>query len=189
MSSPFLGQIEIFGFPFAPKSWVQCRGQILPIQQYQALFALLGTTFGGNGVTTFGLPDLQGRVPVGAGQDLSGVQWTWGQVGGQESVTLSTAQVPAHNHTVKASSNTNVSGNTFIPSNNVGLGQTTGANAGGSVISAPAFAVAGNVTSNYVPLAASAISQAGSSLPHENRMPSLVLNVCISLAGVFPSRN
>ena len=186
--TPFLGQIEIFGFDFAPKNWVQCKGQLLPIQQYQALFALLGTYYGGNGTSNFGLPDLQGRVPVGVGQDQHGGQWTVGQIGGSESIALTTAQIPAHTHQVKASSSTNVSGNAFIPSNNVGLGQTTALDSAPKTISAPAYA-SGSVTSNYVPLGGSAISTAGSSQPHENRMPSLVLNVCISLAGVFPSRN
>jgi microcystin-dependent protein len=188
MSSPFVGQIEIFGFPFAPKGWVQCRGQLLSIQQNQALFSLLGTSYGGNGVSTFGLPDLQGRVPIGVGQDQQGGQWTIGQIGGSESVTLTSGQLAAHNHQVKASTNTNVSGNNYIPSNSLGLGQTTALNTGGTTISAPAYA-SGSVTSNYVPLGGSAISTAGSSQPHENRMPSLVVNVCISLFGTFPSRN
>ena len=100
--TPFLGQIEIFGFDFAPKNWVQCRGQLLSIQQNQALFALLGTYYGGNGTTTFGLPDLHGRVPVGVGQDQRGGQWTIGQIGGSESIALTTAQIPAHTHQVKA---------------------------------------------------------------------------------------
>jgi microcystin-dependent protein len=188
MASPFLGQIEIFGFPFAPKTWVQCRGQLLPIQQYQALFALLGTSYGGNGVSTFGLPDLQGRVPLGVGQDPSRGQWTVGQIGGSESVALTTAQIPAHNHQIMAASNATITSNANIPSNNVGLGQTTAVNASGTTLSAPAYA-SGSVTSNYVPLGGSAISTGGASQPHENRMPSLVVNACISLAGIFPSRN
>ena len=188
MSSPFLGQIEIFGFPFAPKGWVQCRGQLLSIQQNTALFALLGTYYGGNGVTTFGLPDLQGRVPLGVGQDQQGTQWTVGQIGGSESVTLTSGQIPAHNHQIKASTNTNVSGNNYTPSNSLGLGQTTALDNTPQTISAPAYA-SGSVTSNYVPLGGSAISTAGGSQPHENRMPSLVVNVCISLGGTFPSRN
>jgi microcystin-dependent protein len=189
MASPFLGQIEIFGFNYAPKNWVQCRGQLLSIQQHQALFALLGTSYGGNGVSTFGLPDLQGRVPVGVGQDQQGVQWTVGQIGGSESIALTLGQIAAHDHQVKASTNTNVSGNNYIPSSSLGLGQTTALDNAPKTISAPAYAVASAVTSNYVPLGGSAISTNGSSQPHENRMPSLVLNACISLAGVFPSRN
>lgn len=188
MSNPFLGQIEVFGFGFAPKNWVQCRGQILPIQQYQALFALLGTTYGGNGVNTFALPDLQGRVPLGVGNDSTGGQWTSGQKGGSESIVLQTSQMPAHTHQVRAAGNTDVSGNTNIPSNTVGLGQTTGEDSGQKTMTVYAFA-SGSVSSNYVALNASAISTGGSSQPHENRMPSLVMNFCISLAGVFPSRN
>ncbi|HEY4167068.1 MAG TPA: tail fiber protein [Reyranella sp.] len=188
MSNPYLGQIEVFGFGFAPKNWVQCRGQILPIQQYQALFALLGTTYGGNGVTTFALPDLQGRVPVGVGRDPAGVQWTWGQKGGTESIVLQPSQIAAHTHQVKAAGNTDVSKNTNAPSNTVGLGQSTGTDGSSKTMPMYAFA-SGSVTSNYVALHASAVSTAGSSQPHENRMPSLVMNFCISLAGVFPSRN
>jgi microcystin-dependent protein len=186
--TPFLGQIEVFGFNFAPKNWVQCRGQILPIQQYQALFALLGTTYGGNGVTTFGLPDLQGRVPLGVGTDPVRVPWALGQKGGTEAVVLQATQIAAHTHQVRAAGATDVSSNTAVPSNTVGLGQTTGTDNNGKTMMVNAF-VSGSVTSNYVPLHASAISTGGSSQPHENRMPSLVLNFCISLAGVFPSRN
>jgi microcystin-dependent protein len=186
--NPFLGQIEIFGFGFAPKNWVQCRGQILPINQYQALFSLLGTTFGGNGVTTFALPDLQGRVPVGAGNDPGRVPWTWGQKGGSESIALTSFQIPAHIHTVKASSNTDVSKNTDAPSNTVGLGQSTGTDTQGGTMSVPAF-VAGTKSTEYAALHQSALSPGGAAQPHENRMPSLVLNICISLAGAFPSRN
>jgi microcystin-dependent protein len=188
MSSPFLGQIEVFGFGFAPKNWVQCRGQILPIQQYQALFALLGTTYGGNGMNTFGLPDLQGRVPVGVGKDPGGTQWIGGQKGGTETVVLQPTQISAHTHQVKAAGSTDVSKNINLPNNTVGLGQATGTDNNNNPMTVNAF-VSGSVTSNYVGLHASAIGTGGSSQPHENRMPSLVMNFCISLAGVFPSRN
>ncbi len=188
MSSPFLGQIEIFGFNFAPKNWVPCRGQILPIQQYQALFALLGTTYGGNGVNTFGLPDLQGRVPVGAGTDPGGTQWALGQKGGSESITLTTASMPGHTHTVKAAGKTDVTSNTFSPNNTVGLGQTTGLDTGGGTMKVLAFAAVTSTTT-FGALHPSAISSNGGGQAHENRMPSLVLNACISIAGVFPSRN
>ncbi|MFI5032103.1 MAG: phage tail protein [Reyranellales bacterium] len=186
--NPFLGQIEVFGFGFAPKSWVPCRGQLLPIQQYTALFALLGTTYGGNGVTTFALPDLQGRVPLGAGNDPVLGQWTLGQKAGTESTALQPAQIAAHTHTVRAAGNTDVTKNTAVPSNTVGLGQATGTDNSGKTMTVNAF-VSGSVTSNYVALLASAVSTTGGSQPHENRMPSLVLNFCISTAGVFPSRN
>lgn len=188
MSSPFLGQIEVFGFGFAPKNWVQCRGQLLPIQQYQALFALLGTTFGGNGVNNFALPNLQSRVPVGAGKDQSGVAWVQGQIGGSESIALTAGQIPAHTHTVKASGNTDVTNNAFLPNNSVGLGQSTGMGTDGKPMAVNAFAPVGSAT-DFVALHASAINAGGAAQPHENRMPSLVMNFCISLAGVFPSRN
>ena len=188
MSSPFLGQIEIFGFNFPPKNWVQCRGQILPIQQYQALFSLLGTTYGGNGVSTFGLPDLQGRAPVGAGTDRVGAQWVLGQKSGSESITLTTASMPAHTHTVKAAGKTDVTSNTDVPNNTVGLGQATGLDVNGGTMKVLAF-VAVTSASDFVALHPSAISSNGGGQAHENRMPSLVLNPCISIAGVFPSRN
>src|SRR6478736_10564288 len=104
MSSQYLSEIRIMPFNFAPKGWAQCNGQILAIQQNQALFALLGTTFGGNGTTTFALPDLRGRAPLGVGTDHIGTPWTWGQVGGEEQATLTSFQIPAHTHTLMASS-------------------------------------------------------------------------------------
>ena len=188
MTTPFLGQIEVFGFAFAPRTWVQCRGQTLPINQYTALFALLGTTYGGNGVTTFGLPDLQGRVPLGAGTDPLGVQWVLGQKAGTESITLQSSQMAAHTHSVRAAGNTDVSSNSDSPSNAVVLGQATGLDTAGGTVAVSAY-VSGTVTSTYVPLHPSAISNTGNTQPHENRMPSLAMNFCISLAGIFPSRN
>ena len=186
MANPFLGQIEIFGFNFPPKRWAVCAGQLLSIQQNTALFSLLGTAYGGNGVTTFALPDLRGRLPVGAGKDQQQVTWTRGQVGGTETVTLTSDQIPAHTHLVWASSAAPDTSNTAAPSATVGLGQTSGHDQKG-----------GPMTVNlYVPdaapsavLGASAISSTPPAQPHENRMPLLALNICICLAGTFPSRN
>jgi microcystin-dependent protein len=186
MANPFLGQIEIFGFSFPPKNWVQCNGQILPINQNQALFALLGTTYGGNGTTTFALPDLRGRVPVGVGKDLIGNQWTVGQVGGQERVKLTSFQIPAHTHTLMASSAAPDTTNTAAPSSTVGLGQTKGDNKG-TAITVPAYVAA--TAAPAATLHASAVSSQAAGQPHENRMPLLALNICICLAGIFPSRN
>lgn len=187
MASPFLGQIEIFGFGFAPKNWVQCAGQILPINQYQALFSLLGTTFGGNGMTTFALPDLRGRASLGVGTDHIGTPWTWGQAGGEEQATLTSFEIPAHTHTLMASSAAPNDSNTSNPGPTVGLGQTKGDNKG-SPMTMPAY-VAPKATPAAM-LNGSAISgptQGGQ--PHENRMPLLALNICISMSGIFPSRN
>ncbi len=134
------------------------------------------------------MPDLQGRVPLGAGTDPVGVQWALGQKGGSESISLTPSQVPAHTHQIKAAGNTDVSSNSDSPSNTVGLGQATGVDGGQQTMPVNAF-VSGGVSSNYVPLHASALSTYGGGQLHENRMPSLVMNFCISLGGVFPSRN
>ncbi len=168
MSEPFLGEIKICSFNYAPKGWALCNGQLLPINQNQALFSLFGTMYGGNGQTTFGLPDLRGRVPihVGAGH-------TQGEPGGQEAHTLTIAEIPMHNHMVRAVAPGDSSGNTNLP--------------GGAVLSntAPAeFYTAGN--GNLTPVAET-ISNTGGSQPHENRQPFLVLNFCVALQGIFPS--
>jgi microcystin-dependent protein len=186
MADPFLGQIEIFGFNFPPKRWAACNGQLLAINQNAALFSLLGTTFGGNGQTTFALPDLRGRVPVGVGKDFQQVAWVRGQVGGTETVALTSDQIPPHTHLVWASSAAAGTSNTAAPSATVGLGQTSGHDDQGAPMT----------VNLYVPdaapaavLGASAVSSTPAAQPHENRMPLLVLNICICLAGVFPSRN
>lgn len=186
MSDNFQGQIEIFAFNFPPKNWAQCAGQILPIRQNQALFALLGTTYGGDGVTTFGLPDLRGRVPVGAGTDFEQVTWTQGQVGGTEGVALTAFQIPAHTHTLRASSATDTSTNTALPSSTVGLGQTKGQSEQGGTLTVNLYVDDDNPAAA---LHESAVSPGPAAQPHENRMPLLALNVCIALTGVFPSRN
>ncbi len=165
-SDPFLSEIQIFAFNFAPRGWAQCSGQLLPINQNQALFALLGTTYGGNGQTTFALPDLRGRVPfhIGNGFDQ-------GQQDGSESHTLTTLEIPSHTHIAVASS---ASANQSSP-----VGNTWASNA-----AAPPFKNTNNATMN-----AAAIGITGGNQPHENRMPYLVMNYCIALQGIFPSRN
>lgn len=166
MSEPFLGEIKIVSFNFPPRGWAVCNGQVLPINQNQALFALLGTTYGGNGQTTFALPDMRGRVPVHIGPTIA-----QGQQGGQEAVTLTTSQLPAHGHarasTLQATSN-NASGN--VPAGQPRRGVARYTDAGSAVVLAGA-------------------PVAGGSQPHPNMQPSLVLNVVIALQGIFPSRN
>jgi microcystin-dependent protein len=166
--NPFIGEIRIFGGNFAPRGWMFCQGQLLSIAQNTALFSLLGTTYGGNGQTTFALPDLRGRLPVHPGSTVQ-----LGEVSGLEQVTLVEAQLPAHTHAFFASSQAASSG---IPSGNrvantdpVALIYATG---GASVAMSPA-----------------AIEPAGLSQPHENRMPYLAMNFIICLEGIFPSRN
>ena len=185
MADPFLGQIEIFAFSFPPRNWAQCAGQILAITQNQGLFSLLGTRYGGNGVTTFALPDLRGRVAVGVGKDKQQADWTQGQKGGSEKITLTSFQIAAHTHDVMAASGTDVTGDTQFPSATVGLGQTAGQDDQGNPMVVAAY------VADAKPAAAlheSAVSPGAEAQPHENRMPLLVLNPCICIAGIFPSR-
>jgi microcystin-dependent protein len=180
MSEPFLGEIRAFSFQFAPRGWQQCNGQLLSISQFNALFALLGTTYGGNGTSTFGLPDLRGRIALSAGNSSFGAPFVLGQVSGEESHTLLTTEIPAHTHTVTAAANgtanaTNVPGNTVVP----GSGSSTGAGTPAVSIYAP-----GPTNTTMLPLL-----PAGNNQGHENRMPLLVMNYCIAMAGIFPSRN
>lgn len=166
MSEPFLGQITLTGFDFAPKGYAACNGQLLPINQNQALFSLLGTRFGGNGTTTFALPDLRGRVPLHAA-----APGEVGQSAGQSSVTLTPQQIPAHTHPVDA-----VTGDGTSPS-------PTGnklAGTPGHLYSAPPASTT---------LAADASGATGDSQPHPNLQPYTVIGYCIALQGIFPSRN
>lgn len=166
MGTPFMGEIKIVGFNFAPKGWAQCNGQFLPINQNQALFSLLGTMYGGNGQTTFALPDFRGRTAIHMGSG-----YTEGQAGGQEAHTITMSEMPAHNHFVQA---TSAQGNTDDPTGNL-LATTNAAKFGG-------FA-------NLTTLQPSTITNVGGSQAHENRQPFLVLLFIIALQGVFPSQN
>jgi len=166
MAEPFLGEIRIMSFNFAPKGWAQCNGQLLPISQNQALFSLLGTTYGGNGTTNFGLPSLQGRVPL----HFNGT-FPLGARGGEELHTLIIPELPGHAHTVLASTNT--ADQTYPPNNFWARGG-----------SAPGFHQ--NSNSGMDP---GTVTSIGGSQPHENRSPFLVLNFSIALLGIFPSRN
>jgi microcystin-dependent protein len=171
MATPYLGEIRMAGFGFAPKGWALCTGQSMPINQNQALFSLLGTTFGGNGVTTFLLPDLRGRLPFGVGSANGSPSYTPGQVGGEEQHVLATAEMPAHTHTAVGSS--------------AGPGAATPVNnfwANGSVplyVSSPL----------NTPLAPNAIGNTGNNQGHENRSPYTVINFIIALSGLFPTRS
>ena len=173
MSSPYVAEIRLFGFTFAPNGWAFCNGQLLSISNFQALFTLLGTTYGGDGQNTFALPNLQSRVPVHQGQGAGLSQHPIGQYGGVENVTLTVNQMPAHNHLVNATSSAatvNGPGTRFLGHVQAGA--------------PPIYAATTNDT-----MAPTMISVAGSSQPHTNIQPYLVLNFCIALAGIFPSRN
>jgi microcystin-dependent protein len=172
---PFVAEIRCFGFNFAPTGWAQCNGQLLPISQNTALFSLVGTYYGGDGKSTFALPDLMGRVPLHQGQGQGLTDYFLGEQTGTETVTLIQSETPAHTHTVQARAN---AGDLQAPSPNRALAQSTG----GTIYQS-------NTTQNLTPMSPQTLSIAGSSFPHNNWQPTLVLNYCIAMQGVFPPRS
>ncbi len=170
---PFIGQIQAFGFNFAPRGWAKCEGQLLAINQFTALFSLLGTTFGGDGRTTFGLPDLRGRSIVGDGNGPGLSSINWGEKGGTESITLNANNVPPHAHSVSIPVS-NAAGEESAPN-----GQVIASHAGGFNEDATAGAA----------LQAFNTANAGPGQAFNSRNPYLGINVCIALEGIFPSRN
>ena len=175
MSEPFLGEIEIFGFNFAPVGWLQCNGQLLPISQYTALFSILGTTYGGNGQSTFALPNLQGIVPPRLRPGVGLSLYDLGETGGAATTTLLSNEIPLHNHTLPA---TATAGRISTPTSTTVLGSVTRGAPGVYTSSAPATNMAVGSVGVY-----------GSSQSHNNMMPYLTLNYCIAINGIFPSRN
>lgn len=173
MATPFLGVINMFAGNFAPRGFALCQGQIQSIAQNDALFALLGTTYGGDGQNTFALPDLRGRVPIHQGTLAGGGTYVIGQTLGTETVTLTSGQMPAHNHVLGANS---APGSGIGPTGAVWASYTAGQNY--------AAAASANTAMN-----ASALSSVGGNQPHENMQPYLAINFIIALEGVFPSRN
>lgn len=165
MAEPFLSEIRLFSFNFPPKGWAFCNGQLLPINQNQALFSLLGTTYGGNGQTNFALPDLRGRCAM-----HEGAGFTLGQKAGSEAVTLTQQEMPQHLHFLQAA---NADGDVNITSNNL-LGN---------------FNNGYRSASNLVTLLAGTVSNVGGSQPHSNMAPYIAINFCIALQGIFPSPN
>jgi microcystin-dependent protein len=172
VSDPFLGEIRAFGFSFAPRGWAMCNGQLMAISQNEALFALIGTFYGGNGTSTFGLPDLQGRVPLSMGQGTGLSSYQIGERAGTETVTLTTGQVPSHIHSIAQPVN-NGDGAQSRPA-----GHVPGRNG--------AYSATDDGSSTLTPFNTAPI---GGSQPHENVQPFLVVNFCIALQGTFPSRN
>jgi len=166
MSTPYLSEIKLVSFGFAPKGWALCNGQLLPINQNQALFALLGTTYGGDGRVNFGLPNLQGTVPIHVGGGFA-----LGQTGGEQNHTLAVTEIPAHTHTPMGTNN--------APDKPSPVGNTWANASGGN-----AYATTSNSTMN-----ATAINTAGGSQAHVNMQPYLTLNFIIALTGIFPSQN
>jgi len=181
MSSPYMAQILMFAGNFAPKNYLMCNGQTLPINQYQALFALLGTTYGGNGQTTFQLPNLQSSVPVSFGQGNGLSFYNLGQTGGTPSVTLNQTTVPPHTHNFIASTSTAATTSASVANNIPGSPPASGAN----FYATPP----GNPPLQPQAMGAAACSTIGSNQAHTNLMPSLCITFAIAIAGVFPTRN
>ncbi len=191
MSEPFLGMIIMVPYNFAPRGWAFCQGQLMSIAQNTALFSLIGTTFGGNGIQTFGLPDLRGRLPVMAGQGLGLSLYDLGQQSGVEQLTLTQSQLPMHTHVVTlanlaATANAkNGSGNQQSPVGNIPAIEAAGVTATYSNAAADAAMAAGAITVTGTATAA----VAGSSQPFGILPPTLTLNYCIAVEGIFQSRN
>jgi microcystin-dependent protein len=177
MSDQYIGEIRQFGFNFAPSGWFLCQGQLLSISQYQALFAVLGTTYGGNGTTNFALPNLQGRMPAHQGTG-GGTTFVIGQIAGSETVTVLTANLPPHNHNVNVVGS---AGNLANPSNTAYLAGTTENPVGAKVDHYSA-------STPTTTLAAGSVSLAGNGIPISIQQPYLVINMCIAYTGIFPSR-
>ncbi|MCB1045357.1 MAG: phage tail protein [Acidobacteria bacterium] len=174
MSEPFLAEVRIVGFNFAPRGWAFCDGQILPINQNQSLYSLLGTTYGGDGRTTFALPDLRGRAPIHVGRSNGGAIHTLGSKSGEETHTLAANEMPQHGHFV------------VVTNNNA----TTDEPAGNMIAQSAQVSYAGVSTgTTFAPMDAATVTHTGGSQAHDNMQPYLALNFCIALQGLFPSRN
>jgi microcystin-dependent protein len=173
MAQPYVGEIRMFAGNFPPVGWMFCEGQLLPISENETLFQLIGTTFGGDGQSTFALPGMSGRIPIHMGTGSSGTPYQLAETGGSESVTLTTNQIPAHTHPLTAS-------------------QDAGSqnNAGNQVLAAqsPVSIYRPNAVAPNVPMNASSVSPVGGSQPHDNMQPFICINHIISLFGLFPSQ-
>jgi len=191
MSTPFIGMIILVPYNFAPKGWALCAGQVMPIAQNTALFSLLGTTYGGDGMTTFALPDLRGRLPLGAGSGPGLTPRTLGEVAGQENVMLTTGELPAHTHAITLNNLAatahakNAAGNSQTPMGNVPAAEASGVTATYSNASPDATMAPGAISVTGTATAA----PTGSGAPVSVLNPYLTFNYCIALQGIFPSRN
>jgi microcystin-dependent protein len=174
MADPFIGEIRMFACSFAPKGWARCEGQLLPLSQNTALFSVLGVMYGGDGRSTFGLPDLRGAVPIASGESTTGTTYYVGETGGANTVGLSEATLPAHTHDLRAAS---VEATTPTPGTATSLAEAVE-----KVYKEPDGAV------TQEPMAPYMLAPAGNSYPHDNMMPYLALTFCIALQGVYPPR-
>lgn len=172
MSEPFLAEVRMVGFNFAPRGWAFCDGQILPINQNQSLYSLLGTTYGGDGRTSFALPDLRGRAPIHVGRSNGGESHQLGQKSGEEGHTLGVNEIPGHDHRLRASS---ADANDSTP--------------GGNVLARSTVPEAYREATNLGDMRSGTVANTGGGQAHENMQPYLALNFCIALRGLFPSRN
>ncbi len=177
----YIGMIKLFAGNFAPLDWAYCNGQLVSIQQYSALYSLLGTTYGGNGTTTFGLPDLRGRTPICFGQGTGTSNYPQGTTGGVETVTLTALQLPAHTHALSAAT---ADGNAALPDTGL-LAASTGTGAGGDSFTGNLYQTGTPTLTNASP---NTIGYAGGNQPHDNRPPFMALNYIICLNGPYPSR-
>lgn len=182
MSTPYLGEMRIFAGNFAPRGWAFCAGQLISIAQYDALYALLGTTYGGDGQNTFALPDLRGRVAIGQGQAPGLSNYVLGQKSGTETVTLTTTQMPSHNHVLTA---WNVDSTAPTPGPGLALSNPLDSHTGVANL----WYLNLNGGPNTPALAADTVMPSGGNQPHDNCAPTLIINYIIALEGVFPSQN
>jgi microcystin-dependent protein len=175
MSDQYLGEVRCFGFNFPPKGWAFCDGQLMILSQNTALFALLGTTYGGDGKSNFGLPNLQGNIPIGQGQGSGLNPYFIGEASGSPTVTLLQSEMPSHNHNLMTDPD-DAPPNAGLPTNN-------------ALCTGPATTIYSTAASPLVQMYPLMLQPMGNSLPHNNMMPFLVLNFCIALQGVFPPRS
>lgn len=176
MSTPFIGEIRMFGFGRTPTNWQACDGSLLPISEYDALFALLGTTYGGDGQTTFAVPDLRGRLPLHQGQGPGLSNHVIGEISGSETVTLVSQQMPTHTHILMA---TTSAATTVTPGTSLLPGAVSG----------DTFYVNTITGNTAAPMSAQMLGISGGSQPHENTMPTLTVQYCIATAGIYPSQS
>ena len=176
MTTPYVGEVRLFPYSFAPNGWFDCDGRLLSIAEYETLFILLGTTYGGDGVTTFGLPNMCGRVPIHQGAGLGLSPYVLGQQAGTESVTLTPNQLPSHTHAYYAVDSL---GSANAPAATLQLGSVSGDTLYTNSLAGTTSAI----------MAGTAVGAAGNSQPHDNTMPSLVVRYCIAWAGIFPTQS